>query len=193
VKDLSERHREEESRRLEQELRTTIQTTRRLTSLLAAVPRGRDAVLDALGRLLVEHFGWGDAVVNLRAADGSWQVAWTSSEEVAAALAEATYTDAEWAPLLRAEWLRHGAYFVPEGAAPAPGTVHVPDVAATDDPDAWRAGDMLLIPMGGVGALMRGLVSVDRPASGRRPSDTALEVLAAAVENAARALQLVQG
>ena len=194
VKDLTERRRAEERHRLELELRTTIETTRRLTALLMAVEDGVPALLDALGRLLVDHLGWDDVVINLRSPHvDRWDVAWTASAELAAALAGAGHRDANWTAYLDARFERRGAFFVAAGEIANDTVVmHVPDWAPADDPEAWLADDLLLVPMRQPGGPLMGLLSVDCPRSGLRPTDTQLEALVAAGEHAASAVALAR-
>ncbi len=193
IKDLTQREREEERRRLQTELSTTIGATRRLTSMLAAVTDGREAVLDALGTILVEHLTWADVAVNIRDEDGTWRVVWTSGAALDEALGDATYTDAQWTPFLDERFFRRGTYFVPEEANVRPaGAWHVPEIEPSDDPDAWRPRDELFVPMHAADGRLTGLLSVDQPLSGRRPTDNELDVLSAVAEHAALALALLQ-
>jgi hypothetical protein len=196
IKDLTERRRAEERQRLEQELRTTIETTRRLTTMLTAVDAGVPALLDALGALLVEHLGWANAVVNLRRQDeDAWDIAWTFPQEVADALAGPPVTDADWSPYLQPRYERRGATFVPSGDAPLTDSIptHLPQWTPSEDPDAWQTEDMLLVPMRTPGGHLVGLLSVDCPRSGLRPTDTELDALVAAGAHAATAYLLARG
>ncbi len=195
IKDLSAERRAEERRRLAVELETTIETTRRLTAILTAIQAGVPAVLDALGRLLVDHLGWGNVVVNLRAdGDDGWVVAWTSARELADALGHDVQRDLTWAPYLDARFARRGAWFVPAGVLPHDElTTHVPPWVPLSAPDAWLADDMLIVPLQSRGSAPCGMVSVDCPRSGLRPTDTELDALVAAGEHAAGALALGRG
>lgn len=193
-KDLSERRRAEERTRLEAELLTSVSTTQRMNEVVGCVDEGPEALLEALGRLFVEHLGWTDAVINLRDdEDGGWRVAWTSSPVLAEALEGAVYADEDWAPFLDRRFARRGASFVPaEAEQPGPGHHHGQPWPPLDGPDAWQPEDVLLVPMrSGVGRLL-GLVTVDRPRRGRRPTDTELDLLVAAAELGARCLVLAR-
>ncbi len=194
VKDLTERRRAEERQRLELELRSTIETTRRLTGVLVAVGDGVLAVLEALGRLMVDHLGWANVVVNLRDADRDhWEIAWGSSTELAEALAGTSSRDADWEDYVRPQFLRRGTYFVKAGeVVHSPGSFVVPEWEAPGHPDAWQAEDLLVVPMRAADGTLRGLVSVECPASKLRPTDTELDALAAAGEHAAAALELAR-
>ncbi len=195
IKDLTERRRAEAQQRVELELRTTIETTRRLTALLTAVDGGVPELLEALGRLLVDHLGWEEAVVNLRdpGEEGLWHIAWTSAPEIAAALAGPPVTDADWAPYLHPRFARRGVVFVPAGTQTLPDhmPMHTPEWEPRRVEDAWQADDLLLVPMRSDEALV-GLLSMDCPRSGRRPTDTELDALVAAADHAAGALALTR-
>ena len=194
VKDLTEQRRADDRERLELELRTTIETTRRLTAMLTAVGDGVGPVLDALGRLLVDHLGWANGVINVRVGrTDRWDVAWTSNRELATALKPTVNRDEDWAVYLIPRFARRGAYFV--GA----GEIEHDTIASfthswetAEHPDAWLGDDLLLVPMREPDGTLTGLLSVDGPRSGLRPTDTQLDALVAAAEHAAGALALAR-
>ncbi|HET9123307.1 MAG TPA: GGDEF domain-containing protein [Solirubrobacteraceae bacterium] len=70
--------------------------------------------------------------------------------------------------------------------------VYVPEIAPVEDPDAWRAGDGLLVflsdPSGGPLALF----SMDEPLSGRRPGDEELRLISAICAHAESAITVAQ-
>ena len=77
-------------------------------------------------------------------------------------------------PLLAPRFERRGAYFVPDGSFDwdqVPGRTYIPEIEATDDPDAWQPDDALFVPLRGAGGTLLGVVSVDEPGRGRRPGD----------------------
>ena len=47
----------------------------------------------------------------------------------------------------------------------------VPDIPVSDDPDAWHPLDALFAPLYSISGTLVGVLSVDLPASGRRPDD----------------------
>ena len=63
----------------------------------------------------------------------------------------------------------------------------------TDDPDAWSAEDALFVPLRDSTGELIGVVSVDEPHTGRRPSDEQLDALVAIAGHAALALRIAQG
>jgi diguanylate cyclase (GGDEF)-like protein len=87
-----------------------------------------------------------------------------------------------------------GVFFLTEGSGfweDLP-EVYVPDIAAVEDPGAWRAGDGLLVflsdPSGGPLAMF----SMDEPLSGRRPGDEELRLISAICAHAESALTVAQ-
>ena len=65
----------------------------------------------------------------------------------------------------------------------------VPDIEMADGPDAWHPEDALFVPLRHSEGHMLGIMSVDEPISGLRPSDDDLAVLAALAAHAAQAVQ----
>ena len=61
-----------------------------------------------------------------------------------------------------------------------------------DDPDAWQADDALFVPLRGTTGKLLGVVSVDEPESGRRPSDADIDALVASSSHAALAIRIAQ-
>ena len=68
----------------------------------------------------------------------------------------------------------------------------MPEIEATDDPDAWQPDDALFVPLRGAGGKLLGVVSVDEPESGRRPSDADMDALVASSRHAALAIRIAQ-
>jgi diguanylate cyclase (GGDEF)-like protein len=154
------------------------------------------ALLAAIGRTVAESLGFGTVVINLyRPAWDDFSVTTVQGHEDArAALLGVSRSHAEWEPLLDDRFLRRGAYFVAhelidwDDATPS----YVPPLRPSDDPNAWHAEDALLVPMLHTAGHILGIVSVDEPVSGMRPSDDDLDVLVAVAEHAAIAVQGAQ-
>ena len=73
------------------------------------------------------------------------------------------------------------------------GTTFTPPVEPTpDDPDAWHPEDVLLVPLNATNGSLLGVMSVDEPASLRRPDDDELDVLVAVGEHVALAIEDAQ-
>ncbi len=66
---------------------------------------------------------------------------------------------------------------------------YVPDLPESDDPDAWRAQDALVVALREPDGAALGFVSIDEPHSGRRPSDADLRILAVICSYAEQALR----
>ena len=101
----------------------------------------------------------------------------------------------DWEPLLDARFLQRGAYLVPYGefdwdAVTCDRTRRTSPVS--DDPNAWHPDDALFAPMRGADGTLLGILSVDEPISGRKPSGDEIDVLVAVSEHAALAVQAAQ-
>ena len=102
---------------------------------------------------------------------------------------------ADWAPLLDERFLYRGAYLVRAGEfdwTAYDDSTYTPDILVSDDPDAWHPDDALFAPMRGSDGELLGILSVDEPASGRKPSSGDIDVLVAVSEHAALAVQTAQ-
>jgi diguanylate cyclase (GGDEF)-like protein len=83
---------------------------------------------------------------------------------------------AQWRELLQPDWRRGTiSYLVPPEADAA--WSDVPDIAWSDQPDAWTADHALILPLTDASEEFVGFLSVDRPRSGRLPSDRVVEGL----------------
>jgi diguanylate cyclase (GGDEF)-like protein len=92
----------------------------------------------------------------------------------------------EWEPLLRSENERCGAIWLPAGT-PTWETETItwtPAAVAAPGTDGWHPDDMLLLPLRGQSGEVLGLVSVDQPASGRRPDDGQIAFLMSVADHA---------
>ncbi len=79
--------------------------------------------------------------------------------------------------------------FVPyhPGDDESPGWV-VPDVAVSDEPDAWHPLDMLVAPLYDAQGILRGTLAIDEPLDGRRPDPERRRVVERFAVLAARAV-----
>jgi PAS domain S-box-containing protein len=99
----------------------------------------------------------------------------------------------EWAPLLDQRFLQRGAYLVPNGEFDwSAHAAYTPDIPPSDDPSAWHPEDALFVPMRTSDGQLLGVLSVDEPVSGRRPTGDEIDVLVAVAEHAALAVQAAQ-
>lgn len=133
------------------------------------------AVVDGV----VDGLGFGIAVLNLRHADGKFEVfAVAGSPEAREALlgrvSAADIFDADFA--IADEW--GGLRFVPHERLPeGEVTGWVPDVPVSDDPAAWHPLDALFAPLYSPSGELVGMLSVDLPEDQRRPGPIHRELL----------------
>src|SRR5579884_2162090 len=168
------------------EVTRLVRTGEELPELLAAIAR---TVSDSLGfRTVVVNLyrrEWDDFVVStVYGSDGARE----------ALLGQVT-PPAEWEPLFDQRFLLRGAYFIPAGELDwdqLGGNTYTPDIAISDDPAAWHPDDALFAPMRGADGQLLGILSVDEPLSGRKPSGDEIDVLVAVSEHAALAVQAAQ-
>jgi diguanylate cyclase (GGDEF)-like protein len=101
-----------------------------------------------------------------------------------------------WTPLLADRFRRRdGAYFVPDGEFDwdALGVeTYLPELEPNDAPNAWLAGDAMFVPLWDARHQLLGVISVDEPETGLRPSDAELDVLVTIAQHAALALRIGQ-
>jgi diguanylate cyclase (GGDEF)-like protein len=153
-------------------------------------------VLWQVAHTIGDTLGYRAVVVNIYrpAFDDMFTAAAVGSEDSVAALLGQTSPRESWMPLLAPIFERRGAYFVPEGAfdwGEIPGS-YVPDLEPSDDPDAWQADDALFVPLRGGGGKLLGVVSVDEPETGRRPTEGEIDALVASSRHAALAIRIAQ-
>jgi diguanylate cyclase (GGDEF)-like protein len=151
------------------------------------------ALLDAVARTIGESLGYQTVAVNLyRPEWDDFEVTTVYGNDAARAvlLGNARPGD-DWTVLLVERFERHGAYFVPSGEVDwdSLGPSYVPEGARACHPDAWDPEDALFVPMRDQRGLLLGILSVDEPVSGRKPTDEELEVLVSLVDHAALAVE----
>jgi diguanylate cyclase (GGDEF)-like protein/putative nucleotidyltransferase with HDIG domain len=154
-------------------------------------------VLQQIARTTAETVGFGTVVVNLHrpAWDDFETVVVHGSEEARRVLLGQTATRADWDPLLDSRFERRGAYVLQHGDFDwsQDGLLsYIPELERSADPDAWHPEDALFVPLRSGAGEVLGILSVDEPNDGRRPSDEQLDVLVGAAAHAALALELGQ-
>src|SRR4051812_29114196 len=101
-----------------------------------------------------------------------------------------------WTPLLAERFRRRdGAYFVADGDFDwdALGVdTYLPELEPNSDPNAWLAGDALFVPLWDTRHQLLGVISVDEPETGLRPTDDELDVLVTMAQHAGLALRIGQ-
>ena len=116
------------------------------------------------------------------------------SDEAREALLGQVRQVSDWDALLDARFLQRGAYLLPYGEFDWSGHLDsfTPDIPVSDDPNAWHPDDALFVPMRAADGTLLGILSVDEPISGRKPSGDEIDVLVAVTEHAALAVQAAQ-
>src|SRR4051794_28476921 len=154
-------------------------------------------VLQQIARTTAATVGFRTAVINLHrpAWDDFQTVVVHGSEEGRRLLLGQSTTWSDWEPLLDARFERRGAYFIEAGLYDWSGdglASYVPEIDSPGGPDRWDAEDGLFVPLRSSDGEILGILSVDEPYDGRRPSDDQLDVLVGAAAHAALALELGQ-
>ena len=160
---------------------------------------GLRETLDDVARIVSSSLGFRTVIINMYRPDtDEYEVAIVRGNERARRLLLGEVTPAStWDPVLDPRFLRHGVYFIPEGTMEYDDPAvtwyrpEAPDGAINGEPgeDRWRVDDALFAPLEGLGGRRYGVISVDEPATGRRPDDQALEVLGALAIHAAMAIE----
>jgi diguanylate cyclase (GGDEF)-like protein len=154
------------------------------------------ALLDAVARTIGESLGYRTVAVNLyRPQWDDFEVTTVyGNEEAKAVLLGNARPGDDWTVLLSERFERRGAYDVPSGAVDwdSLGPSYVPQGGRSCHPDAWDPEDALFVPMRDQLGLLLGIISVDEPVSGRRPTDDEIDVLVSLVDHAALAVEAVR-
>jgi len=151
------------------------------------------ALLDAVARTIGESLGYQTVAVNLyRPAWDDFEVTTVyGNEEARATLLGNTRPGDDWTVLLSERFERNGAYVVPSGSVDwdSLGPSYVPQGGRACHPDAWDPEDALFVPMRDQRGVLLGIISVDEPVSGLRPTDEELDVLVSLADHAALAVE----
>jgi diguanylate cyclase (GGDEF)-like protein len=174
----------------------------RLTGMLEVTRLARsaqdlDSLLPAIAAAVSDAMGFASVVISLyRPAWDDFRVeAVHGDRDVRDALFGRERTWEDWRPCFDERFERHGCYFLRWGEfdwTQDTSVSYVPDIEIADGPDAWHPEDALFIPLRHSDGHLLGIMSVDEPVSGRRPTDDDLRVLGALAAHAAQALQDTQ-
>lgn len=158
---------------------------------------GLHGVLDSVARTVADVLQMGTVVVNLhRAAEDDFVVSNVVGSPVAADLLTGTSSVwDDWSPLLDERFRHGGTYLVLDGeldweAHSAPS--YIPPVVALDSADGWSANDALFAVLSAADGSTLGILSVDEPCSGRRPTEAERELLDVVAAHAALAIDVAQ-
>src|SRR4051794_2103943 len=158
---------------------------------------GLGPVLQHIARTTAATLGFRTVVVNLHrpAWDDFQTVVVHGSDEARRMLLGQASTREDWDPLLDERFLRRGAYVIGHESFDwsLDGLVtYVPQIEQVEGPDGWHPEDALFAPLRSAAGEVLGILSVDEPHNGRRPSDEQLDALVGAASHAALALELAQ-
>jgi diguanylate cyclase (GGDEF)-like protein len=172
-------------------LRTMLSVSR-----AAAAGSGRLAVADVLAEAIRNELAYQVVAVNL-VDEGREQVTVAvvkGDRDAEATLLGTSNSWSEWQKLLRSGEHVSGAVWVPAGTRDLSANVSVwtaPAVAVLAA-DGWHPEDMLLLPLRSSTGAILGIVSVDQPVLGRRPTEQDLSSLMAVADHAGLALEQSQ-
>jgi PAS domain S-box-containing protein len=152
-------------------------------------------LLSAIARTISDSLGYRTVAINLYRREWDDFVVTTvyGSDEAREALLGQVRQVGDWTPLLDERFLQRGAYLVPAGEFDwSEHGAFTPALPKTDDPAAWHAEDALFAPMRDPDGNLLGILSVDEPISGRKPTGDEIDVLVAVSQHAAAAVQSAQ-
>jgi diguanylate cyclase (GGDEF)-like protein/putative nucleotidyltransferase with HDIG domain len=156
-----------------------------------------EPVLRAVARTMQACLGFGTVVVNLhrQAWDDFETVVVEGSDEAREVLLGQTSSVADWAPLLDPRFERRGAYLIEHGGfdwSQDRLTSYVPAARPGAGAGDWHPEDALFVPLRSTAGEILGILSVDEPADGRRPTDEQLDLVVGVAQHAALALEHAQ-
>jgi diguanylate cyclase (GGDEF)-like protein len=171
-----------------------------LLEVARAVRSGEDvgSVLGTIARAVAETLGFQTVVLNVYRPewdDFSVETVY-GSDSVREALLGSIYDWESWKPLLHPDFLRCGAYFIPNEAfdwSQHTGMRFVPPgEPVVDGPKGWHPNDELFVPLERSDGHIVGVMSFGDPLNGLRPDDEQLTLAAALASHAALALETAQ-
>jgi diguanylate cyclase (GGDEF)-like protein len=158
-------------------------------SRAAASGQGPLPVLEALAETIRSELSFHVVAVNLRdRVSGEMRIVTVLGDDDAHRTLMGTVNAwSEWEPIMGPEFERQRAIWLPAGASDWGDQIicWTPSMSAVPGPDGWQPEDMLLLPLRGQDGEILGAVSVDQPASGRRPTDEEIAYLMSVVDHAA--------
>jgi PAS domain S-box-containing protein/putative nucleotidyltransferase with HDIG domain len=165
----------------------------RVTRLVSAGIRGEE-LRAAVAETVAEAFEFTTVVINLyRPAEDDFEVVTVHGSEDASRALLGTTSDREvLASLLDPRFEVSGAYFLPAGSIDWEGhekASFTPRLKPLEHRDAWQPEDVLLLPLRHSEGHLLGVISVDEPRTGMRPSGEELSVLSAVAAHLAQALE----
>jgi diguanylate cyclase (GGDEF)-like protein len=166
-----------------------------MTSSADGVPTVPDdlvAMLDLLAQTIVQALGFGVAAVNITRADGSLEVISVAGDEQARKLLLGTVQSAEiWDQILAVSESWGLLRFADHNNQEADPDLlsWIPDFVPIEAEDAWHPDDALFAPLTAADGSRLGILSVDLPHDGRRPSSATCRALEAFAVSTALAIE----
>ena len=152
---------------------------------------GRAAILETLASGIESEAGFSQIVVNLfRSDEDRYEIlVLRGPDELHHALGGEQLSRESWMQLLAKEYERFGAFFIPEGEGDwGDAPMYDPPEDAGEGENRWRKGDALFAPMRCSDGSILGIVSVDVPHDGQRPTDRQILTFTSICARAGRAL-----
>lgn len=157
-----------------------------------SAPLTTPEMLAEIAEAIHDEAGFATVVFNLYrpATDDYAATVVRGGDDVRAALDGTTLSRGAWMTLLDSRFERLGTYLLPDGEAAMPDDVifFEPEADGDDGDSRWRRGDMLVVPILTPSRDILGVISVDQPTSGLRPSDWQLFKLRGLASKAAEAM-----
>ncbi len=158
-------------------------------SRAAASGQGPIPVLEALAETIRSELSFHVVAVNLRdpETDEMRIVIVLGDDDARDTLLDTVSPWSEWEPVMGPEFERQRAIWLPAGTSDWSDQIAhwTPSTSAVPGPDGWHPDDMLMLPLRGQDGTILGAVSVDQPASGRRPADEEITYLMSVADHAA--------
>jgi HD domain/GAF domain len=153
-------------------------------------------IVEALADVIRSELSFQVVVVNLLERDQDLMrvVAVIGNQEANQALLHTSTPRGEWHRILAAGEDRHGAAWLPAGSYDwdSDAVVWTPPEVPAFVADAWHPEDMLLLPLRSTRNELLGVISVDQPLLGERPTDAEIAVLMAVADHASLALEYLE-
>jgi hypothetical protein len=152
---------------------------------------GRAAVLETLASGIEKEAGFNSVVVNLfRPDEDDYEIlVLRGPDALRNAIGGEKLTRDSWMQLLEGRFERLGAFFIPEGEGEwGDSPMYDPPEDAGEGENRWRKGDALFAPMRCSHGSILGIVSVDEPRNGQRPTSRQILTLTSLCAQAGTAL-----
>jgi hypothetical protein len=154
-------------------------------------PDSRAGVLEELATGVEAEAGFTSVVVNLFCPDrDEYEIlVLRGPDELRAELSGEKLSRESWMRLLEGRFERFGAFFIPEGEGEwGDAPLYDPPEDAGEGANRWRKGDALFAPIRCAKGSVLGIVSVDMPSDGQRPTDRQILTLTTLCSQAGLAL-----